>query len=248
LGVSIQPAPWVDEPVPAEWLQRPDLVEQAERLDRLAADFDLVTTLGLTGFEGDDWDYFEQELAKYGIAVMGGWLRTGLIFSRYAARGFGGLPEMTRDFEPDEVEELTYETVSKALFHFQRDVLMKHAWDYRKGATLRTFFVGQCLSRFANIYRRWWRNEARNNHLLVDHDDLVRLDPRRDGVDQRAVDGVLAEGLLAGMKDPRVPAAMRLTAAGRSQAEIAGILCVTEKAVERMLYNERVRLKKRMAG
>jgi hypothetical protein len=205
-------------------------------------------TLGLTGFEGDDWDYFEQELAKYGIAVMGGWLRTGLISSRYAARVFGGLPEMTREFEPDEVEELTYETVSKALFHFRRDVLMKHAWDYRKGATLRTFFVGQCLSRFANIYRRWWRNEARNNHLLADPDDLVRLDRRRDGVDQRAVDGVLAEGLLADMKDPRVRAAMRLTAAGRSQAEIAGILGVTEKAVERMLYNERVRLKKRMAG
>ena len=129
LGVSIQPAPLVDEPVPAEWLERPDLVEQAERLDRLAADFDLVTTLSLAGFEGGDWDYFEQELAKYGIAVMSGGLRSGLIFSRYAARGFGGLPEMTRDFEPDEVEELTYETVSKALFHFRRDVLMKHAWD-----------------------------------------------------------------------------------------------------------------------
>jgi DNA-directed RNA polymerase specialized sigma24 family protein len=50
------------------------------------------------------------------------------------------------------------------------------------------------------------------------------------------------------MKDPRVRAATRLTATGRSQAEIAGILGVTEKAVERMLYNERVRLKKRMAG
>jgi hypothetical protein len=34
-----------DEPVPAEGLERPDLFEQAERLERLAADFDLVTTL-----------------------------------------------------------------------------------------------------------------------------------------------------------------------------------------------------------
>ena len=49
-----------------------DLVEQAERLDRLVADFDLVTTLGLAGVKGVDWDYFEQELAKYGIAAMGG--------------------------------------------------------------------------------------------------------------------------------------------------------------------------------
>src|SRR5215216_1295041 len=104
------------------------------------------------------------------------------------------------------------------------------------------------LSRFSNIYRRWWGNEARNNHLLADDEDLVRLGPRRDGVDQRVVDGVLARDLLAGTKDPRVRAAMRLTAAGRSQAEIGDITAVTEKAVERMLYNERVRLKKRMAG
>ena len=46
-GVSTQRAPRGDEPVPAEWLELEDLVEQAERLDRLAADFDLVTTLGL---------------------------------------------------------------------------------------------------------------------------------------------------------------------------------------------------------
>jgi hypothetical protein len=52
-AMPIQRAPVGDEPVPAEWLELPDLVEQAERLDRLAADFDLVTTLGLAGFEGD---------------------------------------------------------------------------------------------------------------------------------------------------------------------------------------------------
>ena len=51
--MPIQRAPVGDEPVPAESLELPDLVEQAERLDRLAADFDLVTTLGLAGFEGD---------------------------------------------------------------------------------------------------------------------------------------------------------------------------------------------------
>lgn len=59
---------------------------------------------------------------------------------------------------------------------------------------------------------------------------------------------VFAGDLLAGIKDRRVRAAMRLTASGRSQAQIAGILGVTEKTVERMLYNERIRLKKRMAG
>jgi hypothetical protein len=46
-GVPIQRAPLADEPIPDEWLELPDLVEQAERLDRLAADFDLVTNLAL---------------------------------------------------------------------------------------------------------------------------------------------------------------------------------------------------------
>jgi DNA-directed RNA polymerase specialized sigma24 family protein len=41
---------------------------------------------------------------------------------------------------------------------------------------------------------------------------------------------------------------MRLTAADRSQADIARILGVSEKAVERMLANERRRQEKRAAG
>jgi DNA-binding CsgD family transcriptional regulator len=41
---------------------------------------------------------------------------------------------------------------------------------------------------------------------------------------------------------------MILTAAGRSQAEIAEHLRVTPKTVERMLANERVRQRNRRAG
>lgn len=248
-GTPVQPGVCPDEVVPLDWLDDPVLSEQAARIDRLAADFDLVTTLSLQRFEGEDWDVFEEELAKYGLAVIGGWTRRGAIFRKYAERGFGGLPEPFRDLTDDEVEELALETVSKALYHFKRDVLMKQRWDYRRGATLRTFFVGQCLSRFANVYRRWHKNEQNNRYLSTDDDELLAdLGTSSGGTANRAVDRVYAERALATVKDKRVEMAMRLTAADRSQADIAKILGVTEKAVERMLANERRRQQKREAG
>lgn len=248
-GLPVQPGVCPETVEPPGWLDEPHLAEQAARIDRLAADFDLVTTLGLQNFEGEDWDVFEEELAKYGLAVIGGWIRRGAIFGKYFERGFGGLAEPFRDFTDDEVEELALETVSKGLYHFKRDVLMKQRWDYRKGATLRTFFVGQCLSRFANVYRHWRTNEQNNWYLATDDDELLAaLGPTSEGTASRAVDRVYAERALATVKDKRVEMAMRLTAADRSQADIARILGVTEKAVERMLANERRRQDKRAAG
>lgn len=248
-GMPVKPAVGPEKVVPLDWLDDPRLAEQAARIDRLAADFDLITTLGLEGFQGPDWDVFEGELAKYGLAVIGGWTRRGAIFGKYFERGFGGLPEPFRDFTDDEVDELALETVAKGLYHFQRDVLMKQRWDYRKGASLRTYFVGQCLSRFANVYRRWYKNEQRNRYVTTNDDQLlVHLGPRSNDTAGRAVDGVEGQRALQTVKDKRVEMAMRLTAADRSQAEIAGILGVTEKAVERMLSNERQRQRRRAAG
>ncbi|HEX8509341.1 MAG TPA: hypothetical protein VF635_07575 [Propionibacteriaceae bacterium] len=248
-GVAVQPASEVVEAAP-EWLVEQEHISQAERLDRLAADQELINDLALAGFEGDDWDYFSTELARYGMAVIGGWMRRRLIFGRCRDRGFGGLPEMDRPFDPDEITELTSETVSEALSHFRSDVLMKHKWDYRKGASLRTYFIGQCLIRFANVYRRWWGNESRYRLLTTERAAaIVKMDEgRSQGPADQATAGVFAGDLLATVKDARVRKAMKLTAEGRTQAQIAVELQVTEKTVERMLSNERARLRKRMAG
>ena len=238
-----------DGDVPESWLLEPDLREQAEHVDRLAADLELVNDLALEGFAGRKWTKFLTELAKYGMAVIGGWIRRRLIFGRCRDRGYGGLPELGREFDEEEVEELTDETVGKALYHFREDVLLKQRWDYRRGATLRTFFIGQCLIRFANIYRRWWGNEVRNHHLLPGDAAVLNLHGAQDiGSDIRAVDGVLADRLMSTIKDPRVRRAMALTAAGWDQVEIAQELSVSRKAVERMIANERSRLRKRMTG
>lgn len=248
-GVPVKPAKTGDTAVPASWLRESEHLTLAENVDRLAADNELINTLAFGSFTGPDWEFFSTELARYGIAVIAGWMRRGMIFQRCKSRGYGGLPELNRSFDDDEIEELTGETIAKALVHFRSDVLMKQKWDYRKGASLRTYFVGQCLIRFANIYRRWWGSEARNRYDLTDEiETLADFGPRVHGADGRAIDRTVAMEALATVKDPRVRKAMLRRAAGHSQAEIAVELEVTEKAVERMFANERQRLRKKAAG
>lgn len=250
-GMPVKRAKEDGASVPEAWLLEPEVRQISEQFDsdRLAADNELVQTLAFGNFEGREWAYFANELAKYGMAVIGGWMRRGMIHSRCQNRGYGGLPELGRDFTDDEIEELTGETVAKALHHFRVDVLMKQKWDYRKGATLRTYFVGQCLIRFANIYRRWHGGETRNRYDLTgDTATLADFSPCTPAADLQAIDRKIIVEALAAVKDPRVKRAMLRRAQGRTHAEIALELDVSEKAVERMLANERERQRKRAAG
>jgi hypothetical protein len=234
-----------EDHVPVRWLRSAEHKQAADTVDRLAADFDLVTDLGLRRFEGPDYDYFATELARYGMAVISAWMGQGLIFARCRDRGFGGLPVLDRPFTEDEITELTGETVAKALNRFREGVLMTQKWDYRKGASLRTYFVGQCLIRFANIYRQWWEGEERNRLQWAEDDVLDALLPKGDDPAGRTVDRIVADAALQGVRDPRVRRAMVLTGADWTQQQIAQTLGVTEKAVERMLSNERGRLRRR---
>jgi DNA-directed RNA polymerase specialized sigma24 family protein len=91
--------------------------------------------------------------------------------------------------------------------------------------------------------------EIRNRHDLTDdHDSLAHFGPRAVGADVQAIDRVIIDDALDKVKDPRVKRAMLHRSQGRTHAEIAIELEVTEKAVERMLANERTRQRKRLAG
>lgn len=221
-GEPVKRAAGDDGPVPLRWLAEVEFRNDADRLDRLIADVDLVTSLALAGYEGRDWDVFSTELAKYGMAVIRAWMAKGSIFEKCRSRGFGGLPSPEGPFTDDELEELTGETVATALRHFREDVLLRNRWDARRGATLRTFFIGQCILRFSNVYRRWWGNESRSRlsvpsgHQVGDVAQPGWEDPARDGVDRAVITGALSR-----VRDPRVRRAMVLTAHGATQAEIA---------------------------
>lgn len=243
-GVPVQPD--VGGPVPAGWLDEYELTESGQRVDRLVADQDLITTLALQRYEGPDYDVFQTELAKYGIDVMVGWIVRGVIFARCRERGSGGLPPPPDGWNRDRetVEELAFETVAKALWHFRRDVLLKNRWVSSGGATLKTFFVGQCLFRFANVYRAWHKSELRRSPVVDAHDALAMTDQAEDGPEDVAVARrEIVRGLRI-VKDERVRAALVLTAEGLPQWQIANRLGVTEKTVERMLANHRARMRK----
>lgn len=241
-GVHVQP----DDQVPEAWLIESGYVELADNIDRMAGDVDLNTALALERYDGPLWEHFSNELAKYGFAVIASWIGRKMIFERCRSKGFGGLPAIERPFTEDENFELTNETVAKALFHFKRDVLMKKKWDYRRGATLRTYFIGQCLIRFPNIYRRWLAGENRNRYVVTDDDGFVdELNGTSKGPESQALAGVTASNAISTVKNPRVRKVMHLRADDWTHAEIAEHFGITEKAVERMIANERDRLRKR---
>ncbi|GAA3598444.1 sigma-70 family RNA polymerase sigma factor [Kribbella ginsengisoli] len=219
-------------------------VDGADRVDRLAADFDLVTGLAFQNFHGLDYLEFEREMAKYGLAVIGSWIRRGLIRHYCLQRGYGGLKEPPRGAfdDADLVEDLAQETVGVALFHF-RTVLAAGKWDYRRGASLRTFFIGQCLMRFPNIYRQWLLHDAPNDTTSPDPDPLQQLRRQDPDPEQLVIDQMTGIELL-GRMSPRDRRIFQLMAVGTTQTEIAEELGITPKTVERAIANQRGRLRK----
>lgn len=248
-GIERESARGVDASVPNGWLDEfggtredrdlEETMQALRRRERLAEDADLVTWLALNSFAGPDYDRFAYELARYGYAVMVSWVRRGLIFGKCRDRGLGGLQEpppgaMT---QPDVAEELANETVAKSLHYFRENVLMRGQWNPNRGASIKSYFIGQCLIRFPNIYRFWLRTETSTNVVLVD--ELAILDrPAGEGTVTDPADlAVIRQQIdtrLANLPE-RTRTIMVLTAAGWSQQEIADRLGTTVKAVERTL-------------
>jgi hypothetical protein len=145
----------------------------ARRLQLLAADRALVDSLMLQGYAGPEWIRFTRALAEYGYPVMRAWVFTGAIFLRCAEKGIGRLPRTNTTFDGTDAAEIAGETVAEAIKHFRDRVLIPGRWDMTRGASLNTFFVGQCILRFPNVYRRWYR-EGRDQ--LLARSDLAALE------------------------------------------------------------------------
>lgn len=219
--------------------------EQADRLARLAADVDIHTRLALIGFTGSEYEEFKNELARYGVDVMTGWLRTGKIFPKMREAGYGLPAPPEGALDRDAQDELAGETVTVALHRFHHDVLLRRRWDPTKGARLTTFFIGQCKIRFANIYRAWLEKEVPSDMLLDPATDDSRLHRQTSVVDSPEWKAVARSYIRRGTRainDPRAHRALEMIARDRPQAEIARELGMTEKAVERMMANQRARI------
>jgi len=234
----------VARPVPRAWLD-PHIVDPT-RLDRLCADAELAQRLHAAGYTGRDWDYFVTELLKYGYAILISWMRTGMIWRRLNDRNVGGLPTPPQwEWRQDTWESLASDTLIIAIEKFRDTVLIPGRWDPKRGASLKTFFIGQCLIRFPNVYRSWHTvTEARQTERPTNAGGLLRTraatdDPERHLVQHDEITRGLAQ------LDDRTRTVLLLLDQDYTQNEVADQLGVTRKTVEMIVRRHREREGKR---
>ncbi len=210
----------------------------SEYLRRLETDQSIIAELRASQFEGAHYDYFATELAKYGFAVIRSWLRSGKIFGILTARGLGQKAAPSELLREDEhAEEIAGETVAAALQNFRSYVLIPGRWDPSKKASIRTYFIGQCLLRFGNVYRRWYTE-------TVSPPSTVELDEEMEKIENITAQVELkleVEQTLARVKKPLTKEVLVLFGAGFTQKQIADTLDMTVKQVEMIMANERKR-------
>lgn len=208
-------------------------------VSRLEGDAALVDVLREDAFKGPRWERFAMELASYGLPVVRSWVITGT--ARHGTIGPYFVPRVSPNWEQlmDDAIEIAGETIAFALRDFRCKVLIPGLWSPREGASLKTYFIGQCLFKLPNVCRRWAR-EAKPVPGRIPADDVDVVDTRSDVDLARLAElGDELRCLRRLNKDKRGWAAACLRAEGYSQAEIGELFGVTEKAIELMLYRLR---------
>lgn len=229
-----------------QWLQEFGQSKEAARLATIAADEALINDLRLGGFTNSDkgWQLLASALAEYGYQVLITWIRRGLIFLRIAERPTLALymkkhPRF-RDIREVDAETLAIDTVGEAIIAFRRDVLIPGVWDPRKGASLKTFFIGQCLYQFVSVYGEWAEQEAERQKWVAEV-DLARESNPDDPEVSTIRRAVLDEARAA--RDPVTMSILDLQTRGYQQDEIAEVLQLSIGQVEGRLYRHRRNLR-----
>lgn len=199
-----------------------------------------------------DWDAVREDLASYGHGVLRGWIKNGSIFARVrglADIALGGAAELTQD--PEAASELAGITVAVSLDCFHQKLKDGTGWHPQRGASMKSYFVGQCLLCFPNEYRRWLR-ECRAGFCPAigaggrEALEVIDLPDDRPGPAQLAVLNSEVAELLRNAPE-RVRVALSYTAIGYSQREIASLFGTTPKGIEMLLRRYRVRHRSRQS-
>ncbi len=173
-------------------LQRLAQKSPQEHEERLRYDSQTVLELQLSGWSAEAWSPVAEALAEYGFAVMVGWLFTGKVFAEVSKVGQPVRPCPSWWLDDDAVTSLADETVAIAIDKFQQ-VLMVGKWEAGKGASLATYFVGQCKFQFSNVYRSWFAAEERRRGepVVYGMDSLAERDTAAQAVGIGDAAGIL---------------------------------------------------------
>jgi DNA-directed RNA polymerase specialized sigma24 family protein len=166
----------------------------AEIEQRLRADADLVGRLMFAGYRGADWDEVAGRLAAYGVRILTAWIIDGTIATKCREKNWAG-PWNQRCQNFEVARDLATDTVAEALAKFRDQVLIPGRWDPKRGASLSTYYIGQCLLRWANVYHRWARgrkNEWPVSTARTETSDLGAPDPSSAALDKVEIAANLA--------------------------------------------------------
>ncbi|MGH8896723.1 MAG: ECF-type sigma factor [Egibacteraceae bacterium] len=209
-----------------------------------------LAALQAANFRGPVWERLAERLADCAFLVIKGWIETGQVFTRMQEKSRQlrlHPPSDGRTLTGDVATELACETVGRAVRAF-RIVLEKEGWSAAGGASLQTFFNGQCLFCFPNVYRRWLGETRPPPWQEVQIlEDLTEADCRygqRDCADpaeraERQLGLEEAERRLCEELDPRTAFVLHKREEGYKLAEIAEMLGVTPRVVERFVAKHR---------
>ncbi|ARH89019.1 RNA polymerase sigma factor [Streptomyces sp. MOE7] len=239
----------VNELTALETLDTDCTTEQPQAdIDRRTADEQLVRLLSEDGFTGPRYERFEEELARYGISVLRGWMHSGFMFKLVASRGFDLKPhdmeleQLARD--SDLREELAMMTVARALSRFRERALVGEGWKADGGASITTYFMGACAYEFPNEFRRHRKDEERWRRG-ADQETTKEPTPSVRSVAEEVLGNLCVLEDLKGIENPRARAVVALTIDGYSQEEIRHMLDVSSvRAVEAVLHRWRSKVKK----
>jgi DNA-directed RNA polymerase specialized sigma24 family protein len=214
----------------------------AQNRARLQADAALRDLLAHSGFSGEAYAMFEEELARYGLQVMLGWLRGGFIFALCRK---AGVPLERGPIPDDDHEDLAQEVVAAALPAFRQKALREGGWRPDGGASLKTYFAGTLRYQFARVWRRRLRDKDRM--AVVPRQLADDLQPEAASPDPGPAETLLMRDevrrALAAIPNEKTRMAVVLAEDGYQHEEIAELLGpdVSPRAVEGLLRRHRQR-------
>ena len=173
--------------------------------------------------------------------MLTAWIATNVIRERVAERARKKLAKPPTALTQHDAEDLAADTIARVLEKFRVDVLGAGTWNPKKGASLKTFWIGYCVLKYPDLYDRWCTQQRHwiQGLELAEHDadrppDLCYQDPAR----QHDLADVVNEALRS-VGSNATAKVLVLQEAGYSHAEIAELLDTTVKAIESRIHRHR---------
>jgi RNA polymerase sigma-70 factor (ECF subfamily) len=199
-----------------------------ENTERMQVERELYDSLKTEALGGPTYT----AVTEYGLAVMEKLIQSGYIFARCRKVG---IKLLVKPIPFSYREDFIQQTVMLALQAFSKGLKQQTGWQPGRGASLTGYFSRSLLFQFANVWRKWLRETARNSGQPLE--DLPHdLESPNPGPEEIHLQKDRAAQLVASIDDEKKRAVLRLVSEGCSIREIAEIIDIPRREVEDLLW------------